>query len=633
MLRWFLCGSLIFLPAVPATGLAAAAADLRSDADRNGVASTAALDDELHEDSWNHDGGAVVVANIDDDQRRCPKVGARGARLSDVDLAACNDAADEVVNGPADEFDMAPLATVAVPDASDSAIGTVAVIDAEKHRARLFIRRGDALVPLAADGALTVAEMRSGAELRLEIRDVVRDAAHWNGLVHVRFDLTDGGLATYDFIEARVSPVMLQHDLLPAKRVLFASSRSRQPLGRAAEQLRRPRSAMITQPRAVLRPFPVIPRGEQAFQRELRLAMVAARKNGATALSPAVLGVRAGRDIWVQDYLELAYMEMPSPQGRHVIRVFLRSPNGSRAREESVERPMREAGRVAFTTFRGPDVAGLQVFTPTWLREAPHADTFNSTGNVEALPPHEANGVAYPLGRIIYGAASPDESPDPALTALLDAQFVQAPIRLDTSWLVVGHVDEFLHVVPSNTPRGWSLLVADPLRALMLLDQSPADGRVFVARRSWLGGSAERRVSSVRASRRVRRWNVHAAVRINDALRVLRREAGITDADIVRVPVLFSNPLNMGRLIAMTPNAANGLTLGSTYVAPRQHTVRDARGDLFERDIARSLAAIGVRTAFVEDWDFAHIGAGEIHCVTNALRDPLAASPWWSTGG
>jgi protein-arginine deiminase len=56
------------------------------------------------------------------------------------------------------------------------------------------------------------------------------------------------------------------------------------------------------------------------------------------------------------------------------------------------------------------------------------------------------------------------------------AQEVQDPVLLDTGWLWIGHVDEFVQFLPANTERGWVMMVADPKAALSLLQKAQEDG-------------------------------------------------------------------------------------------------------------------------------------------------------------
>jgi len=75
-------------------------------------------------------------------------------------------------------------------------------------------------------------------------------------------------------------------------------------------------------------------------------------------------------------------------------------------------------------------------------------------GNLEvtpALPEH-------PLGRIVVGEQMPAVQKN-----FLEAQGMQQPlIELDASWLVVGHVDEFMAIIPGPGADEWQVVLASP---------------------------------------------------------------------------------------------------------------------------------------------------------------------------
>lgn len=91
-------------------------------------------------------------------------------------------------------------------------------------------------------------------------------------------------------------------------------------------------------------------------------------------------------------------------------------------------------------------------------------------GNLLVSPPQPAKG--YPYGRIVYG----DSSAGGLCHAgpFFAAQRLQKPIVLDSTWLDVGHVDEFLSFVPDygrdrNRDFPYKVLIASPRLAYVLL--------------------------------------------------------------------------------------------------------------------------------------------------------------------
>src|SRR5262245_51641344 len=132
----------------------------------------------------------------------------------DTELAACNDAADDMVNGRADAADLARLTAHA------SAAGEVTV----SGRAHVFVRRGDTW---AVASRLSAAELRRGVELGVEATDVRRP--DWDGRITVTL-ASDGRTVSHHL---RVAPLMLQHDLQKATTVFAA--RPGEGLGRPAD--------------------------------------------------------------------------------------------------------------------------------------------------------------------------------------------------------------------------------------------------------------------------------------------------------------------------------------------------------------------------------------------------------------
>jgi protein-arginine deiminase len=220
---------------------------------------------------------------------------------------------------------------------------------------------------------------------------------------------------------------------------------------------------------------------------------------------------------------------------------------------------MRTGGRVVFTQLRGPDVAGVQV-TPNHDSDM---DTLDSFGNTETIPPFAYNGKSYPLGRLYRGATA-TFYPDTGMRTLLESQLVQPPVYVDTSFLLVAHVDETVTFLKAGTPRGWTVAVADPVLAKTILEQEEAAGRgnavVFpgmYTQGDWGWTSAEVTVSELLNDTAVMDASAEAAVGIADQIAVLKAETGITDAEILHFPVLFEKVSGYGVAYTRGPSTAS----------------------------------------------------------------------------
>ncbi|GAB2774648.1 protein-arginine deiminase family protein [Amycolatopsis magusensis] len=520
-------------------------------------------------------GEGVFLPNLDDDTRRCmlePGDLDRPGLEVDRRLASCHDAADEVVNGSRDEDDLTKLRL------RGSEAARVEV-DGGDH-VRVFVRRDGWYRPLTPGETFPAREMRRGVDLAVEGRDIVRDPAKWDG--RVRLTARSAGRAVVK--ELRVAPLLFQHDLMPATTV-FAGKPGEGP-GWPGEGLP-----------------PGHPGEWDRFSETLTRATAGVETR---FLAGSELW---WKDVWLQDLFEPAVASMPTAHGVQTMRVAIRSANQWDAGVPT----LRPAGRLLFRDLRGPDVGVVQEFTEGPVVDS-WADQRNATGNFEALPPYRG----YPKGRIYYGsAASGDRKPDPAFLRMLDAQGQQPPVVLDTSWLMVGHVDETLHVVRSDNARGWTLMVADPRLAENLLHQANGTGaRLFAG----TNHEYQPTVEELLGDADFRRRNEAAARHIDDQIAVMLRETGLRAEELVRVPVLFTESDRAPGLVALAPAVTNGLSVTpGRYAAPDPHGPVVHGRDLFKEATERALR--GIRVAWVEDVFWAHVGGGEVHCTTNAWRD------------
>ena len=120
------------------------------------------------------------------------------------------------------------------------------------------------------------------------------------------------------------------------------------------------------------------------------------------------------------------------------------------------------------------------------------ATTFDAFGNLENSPPVTVDGVDYPFGRIYYGRSQGGVGMQLAMADFLSSQSVQEPFELDTTWLCVGHVDEFATV--------WRDLSAGPA-VRQVGERSSASGPACERRRLWCDLRARKGSTSTRPAR------------------------------------------------------------------------------------------------------------------------------------
>lgn len=572
--------------AVDAEPTATLEANLLVDNNRNGQIDLDDPSEDIDEDDWSTTHGAIVLANIDDDLKICKKFG------TDVALAACNDAADDIVNGDDDIKDMAPVHIVAIPTLPDGHQGRISVDGPSTALIRFFKPSNTGLELFDfANQNLTTDELKAGIELRLEAKDIVRDIDVWNGYITVTFSLLDGGSQeiSSDSAIIRVSPVMLYHHLLSTEAMYVTSFNDKDSVD---------------------------------FRTDLQTAMDAASKSDKVV--PMFVG-----DQWTQDFFETGYASMPGPGGtQHVMRVNYRSANVYNAANKT--NPLRPAGQVVFSMLRGKDSAGVQHYD---LQHNGYMDSLNSFGNTETVPPYTKDGIEYPLGRVFRGSV-PNFFPDPKFSKMLESQLVQPPIYVDTSWLLVGHVDETITFLRADSPRGWVIGANDAALAKQMLEDAVAAGYgdvpMFVGKYWDQNDPAEVTISEVLADKDVMADSAEAIIEVDDQIEILKEETGITDEEILQIP--FLHYTIQGYSVAYQPGTVNGLVIdGAHYASPKPHGPMIDGVDIFEKQMSDELAKIGMTVHFVENWNLYHALLGEVHCGTNTTRE-IPAVKWWETG-
>jgi protein-arginine deiminase len=551
----------------PANGV-----DLRADVNRDGTVDISGESDETGEDSWDATHGAIFLANIDDDEQKCPT----GSSVTDAELAACYDGANDTVDGNDDLDDLARLEIVPWPSVPVGSAASISWAPASA-KVRLFKNSGASFTAISNGDTISDTELHSGVELAIEGTDILRDSS-WDGYVTVTITQTAGGSGT-DSVKLRMSPVMLFHHVQDAV------------------------EEYVT-------PLPNND-GSTSFRAGMQAACTAA---GITYTELPPLG-----DQWTQDYFETGYESMPAPGGtQKVIRVYFRSPNYTST-------GLRKAGRVVYEFFRGKDKGGITQYDPN---HADSMDTLDKFGNTETIPPYGS----YPLGRIIRGS-TPLDYPDQSFEGMLAAQAVQTPFHIDTSWLLVKHVDETLSWVKVSSPRGWVLLANDAALAKQMLEDAQTAGygntQMFVGEYWASGSGAATTINNVLASPNVMDASANAVTEVDNQIAAVKAETGLTDAEIVKIP--FLHWTQNGSSVAYQPGTVN-----LAYVGPQTVAVADPHGpviggeDIFKDQMQKALAQYGISVSWVEDWDLYHRLHGEVHCGSNTDRAVMAN--WWESG-
>ena len=312
-------------------------------------------------------------------------------------------------------------------------------------------------------------------------------------------------------------------------------------------------------------------------------------------------------DIWIQDAVEIGL----ATDGERVMHVAL---HGNRGRELDAVIAMKSLDK-DFGVIKKGDFRGKP------------AEWIDGYGNLEVSPPAKAKGREFKNGRI-YAGTQGERAMHPEVIRFLEAQNAQGPVLwLDTSWLVIGHVDETVSWVPSMVGTPFRMMIPSPRLAVEILRQAEQDAPGGILNRGTKRerdkpGEFERPVAEALRDKGLMAAQEFVQGKIDAVRRTLQDELGVADADIIEIPVLFNSDSRWfpGRYFAETVNMVNGLLLGKSYIIP------DPRGplingkDVLLQAVRDRLEPLGCRVVPLDCFDPYHRGGGEIHCGTNATR-------------
>ena len=262
--------------------------------------------------------------------------------------------------------------------------------------------------------------------------------------------------------------------------------------------------------------------------------------------------------------------------------------------------------------------------------------TQDKFGNLETSAPPDGQ---YPLGRIYFGAIN-SVGPNEILQSFLDAQQVQAPLRLDVEWLCIGHVDEYLSFIPDpSSAKGFKLLFADVDAAYAVLESmNPSTSLPRYASSYGYGN-----VASLVNDASLRAFNEEIQTdHLDPTLAQLKAELALDDSDVILVPSLFERVSNCWysnawmEAVSLIPGLVN-LTVvnpegGPIHIFFPDPFMRSSVGDPGSDPIIAALVAAlpsGYELHFLDDWYSYHLASGEVHCGSNVMRTPTP--PWWET--
>ena len=342
-----------------------------------------------------------------------------------------------------------------------------------------------------------------------------------------------------------------------------------------------------------------------------------------SVLGDDFFGLSAGRyqeDPWVQDEFEFAFYTAPDA---HIDVIFDTHRNGQGNPGDGLD-----------------DFPEDQYEGPDWLITnwgSVRANSQDYGGNLEVSPPVTVDGVVYPHGRIYYGGKgrlSPQESTRDAL----DEMKIQKPFMVDSTWLCVGHVDEYTSTIPDpSAPKGFRFVMADTHSAWELLESMDPDTRLpRYSPGGWSGHSIDS-VGEIVGDTALRRLNDEVQETLDSEKEKFVVELGLTEEDIIYLPSLFEEPSGCGATVAsLIPGMVNMIVSeqdGNPVLFMADPFLRESVADQSSDamiEYVRGIFPEGMDIQFMDDWDLYHMGLGEVHCGSNVKRE--ASQAWWTEG-
>ncbi|XP_040271394.1 protein-arginine deiminase type-1-like [Bufo bufo] len=317
-------------------------------------------------------------------------------------------------------------------------------------------------------------------------------------------------------------------------------------------------------------------------------------------------------DQWMQDEMEFGYTEAPHKQ----FPVVLDSPRNRGLKDFPISAVL------------GPDF-GYVTREPDDISTV---NTLDSFGNLEVSPPVVVQGKNYPLGRILIGdgLSRNNMRMNKALRDFFHAQQVQAPVYLYSTWLYVAHIDEFMSFVPALNKKGFRLLLASPQACLELFKQKQREGHGKTIMFEGLK-CKKYTIDEILSDKDLKQSSESCQENININRKIMKKELGLSEEDIIDIPILYKADSNKESAESFFPNMVNMLVLGNYLGIPKPFGPVISGTCCLEEKVRSLLEPLALRCTFIDDFATYHQYLGEVHCGTNVIRKPLSYKWWEST--
>ncbi|HIK52213.1 MAG TPA: protein-arginine deiminase [Oscillatoriales cyanobacterium M59_W2019_021] len=486
---------------------------------------------------WSWQSGALMLFNNDDD-----------------DGNGTPDWEDNKVNGTADEEDLA-IARVRVTSGFAGSQFIVKVNDKSRPYVNLFQKTDAGWQAIDPTGTQPLAD---APELILGIEAKQFAYGDWNGVATLEaIAQRNGRTITGDRIQVRVSPWIMSPNTDPVSDFFVSDVGSNREFVAQLQEL--------------------IP------------------QTGAT------LNVVPGGPTWMQDTMEIGYVQFPHSSALKTVSSVLKGNRGMSQDDYARSLLKSNFGWFQMGQPRGvPAGHGL----PDWY------------GNLEVTPPLPG----YPLGRFYYGRSG-DVTLHPDVVSFLKAQDVQGPpVEIDTSWLLIGHVDEIISFIPTSDGQ-YLMTIASPEAGVQLLQELAEKG--YGDSQLNRGLSTQTTVKSALGDREFIEHNLRLQREfLNPTIDKLKREFKLTDSQIIRVPSLYATNGS-----AWWPSMVNSVVVNGHLFVSDPKGVLLNEVDLTQEVFRNLVSTSGLKVHFMND-RYYHELKGNTHCATNSARQGIS-QPFW----
>lgn len=310
-----------------------------------------------------------------------------------------------------------------------------------------------------------------------------------------------------------------------------------------------------------------------------------------------------GAPPWMQDKHKMGYVQIPQKSGLKKMNVIADQGHSNSTESGAKSFMNQEIGWFNHGRLRTLDILNKSL---------------DDYGNLQVTPPLPN----YPMGRVYYGNTG-DHSFNPEVLAFIQSQQIQGPpVDLDTSWLLIRHVDEIINFIPGPSGKPLMMIVS-PEMGIKLLEELAQKGEenAIINR----GLSTQTTVKDALNNKTLMQHNQYIQrVKINPLIAKLKREFSLTNEQIIPVPVLFgysgyawwSNPVNSvvinGQLLVSNPRGA--LINGQDYT---------------QQKIRQLLEPSGMTINFLEDQYYQEL-KGNTHSALATTRQG-EERPFWQT--